>query len=1528
MLKLIVTNMLAVGLTENAADNGFIVNDPITLGYYQDRPARGVVTTRNDGMLIQDVRFYDWPAGTVGFMDCSHCEHDAATDTGARTAYVQGVYWSPTFQGRKIQYNIPQRGIFRDIDGTLTGQIGWATYYFPHNDVPECTRDETNFNGLICTDQVQVRRIVFYGYSPNLFDGVSMYIFNCNNKTQGAILSNDQCNTTHNTSSYDFGTQASTVFWRPKQNPAKAWAVAFVTGYTYNPYWGPSGIDWDAMNFQNTPVYNTSDKVITLALNHSEYRETFDFTSGKLNLSNRTSAWTTAGSSCKYGDWQHDWTNKRLFVCINGNQIQSGINATTNATQSYNVTNQPFKMTSIKCRVNCPKSMADQAREDRIRNWSVDDDWIDTSTNGSRRILSTTINKSADEVTIPPSWRMRVDVPRIPETPGTSFKRLEIQGDLVIDEEAAAKNGYIEIYAEVIWIRGNLLVGSNLYNTTTNTPLSEIQPYDGKLKIYLTGSRNADGLTLSQGSSPGNKVLAATGMIYMVGKPRSLYFTKLAAPAKAGDTSIVVLGDASSWIAGSLLGISPTAKNISEFEYLTVTTATYDSATNQTTINIDTSGAKFASFNRSTGQALQYDHYGCTTDESIPGVASGHLDVRADVALLTREITITANELDGGTAAIDGWGASIYTSEVFFPDVVTNTFVAERGSLKLDNVQCEFCGQSDTYQAAIHVENFGTDTTNPAGYVKNSAFFGSNGVAATFSKASDFVLDNNVFFQFTRYGLYFNADNTNLQITNNLIIGVGARNTTTGANHFTDLAACVYSEYNLLGNSSFTNNIAAGCYFHGYIFLGAVCGTSWVYKNNVARISDYPFFIKAPNGNCTYASGMIAYGGNEAGIIFVYTSQSVYVDNIISVDSNIALVINQGTGDNGGSSSPSGYASVENAFIGGPYYPYSACASTVKSRGLSYGGCSNKIGFYIGVVAENGKELPPTPSKLPWYGIMATGAWGGIHKYNNVQVKWFEDNSDYNCKNNYLIQSNDGASDNSAVMLLSNFTKTNVKSTNIMQYTPPGAGWIGIDNCGNWPCTGIKNILVKDTDGSLTGTSSVLIPQNDGVVDSTCRLEGILSYHCSSTYWALLVFQSLDIDRDSRIISPINVTSDGFTNDLNTMMDNCWDGFYTCLKRLSRFPTLVRTGKNYNINAQGTLPTLLQFTMFGANDTDYVLVNIHYTQGTAVLVKDKSGNDIKPKILGPNEDASFTSATCGAFTYQPSSAFITVKITGSTDCVPTLYVSNTVYANVRYPMTVDEFYSVDGATKFIDNIAAVLGIPSYKIRVVSIDRSSNSSKRLLTNSRILIDDSEKAWVQALVILPDADQTVNSTSAAVTAQSYISLLTSAVNSGALAINGKSPDSASFTAYLSGNSTATSTDGSSQTTTIIVIAVVIPVFVVTLAIVGYVCYKKSKLKKKVKAQEKLEAKSLDTIQHKIAQKPEHHVTDEDHSHNQSNIQLNQNNSMVTESHVRNPTDRIIVDNKMIGDRILVDNGVNSIDSPNKITILPKAKDDYRL
>ena len=155
---------------------------------------RGIITPRSEWFGVKNVEFHNWnwtgggnPAAAIG--SCSHCWHDAATDSGARQVNFAGLKFTNVVT--RINYQVPWRAIYYDVDGTLTGAgaKSWAMPYWNHNHwKPACVVDDKQYSasarspsaaaatGLKCTSAVTVRRVAWYGYSPSNFRLMAMRI--------------------------------------------------------------------------------------------------------------------------------------------------------------------------------------------------------------------------------------------------------------------------------------------------------------------------------------------------------------------------------------------------------------------------------------------------------------------------------------------------------------------------------------------------------------------------------------------------------------------------------------------------------------------------------------------------------------------------------------------------------------------------------------------------------------------------------------------------------------------------------------------------------------------------------------------------------------------------------------------------------------------------------------------------------------------------------------------------------------------------------------------------------------------------------------------------------------------------------------------------------------------------------------------------------------------------------------------------------------------------------------------------------
>jgi len=163
------------------ATNISLVNKALIIGRTENGvggATHGIIGPRANWFTINDVKFYNFDTTDGALGDCSHCQHSASTDSGARTIFTSKLSFDASVK-RKVWYRYPYRGIYSDLDGTLTG-LGagsWATAYFRHNDWPgQCTYDDAVYNGHICNPNVQVRRIGFYGMTPSSFTAMNIKI--------------------------------------------------------------------------------------------------------------------------------------------------------------------------------------------------------------------------------------------------------------------------------------------------------------------------------------------------------------------------------------------------------------------------------------------------------------------------------------------------------------------------------------------------------------------------------------------------------------------------------------------------------------------------------------------------------------------------------------------------------------------------------------------------------------------------------------------------------------------------------------------------------------------------------------------------------------------------------------------------------------------------------------------------------------------------------------------------------------------------------------------------------------------------------------------------------------------------------------------------------------------------------------------------------------------------------------------------------------------------------------------------------
>jgi len=171
-------------LTGSRPDGSTFIKGALMVGYsdntdtgnmleYADREQPDMTTAspigmfgpRSDNFQVSDAKFFRYNINNAAALSsCSHCWHDASTDSGARMVTFTTITMDPTTVTLKARFETPFRAIFYDTDGSLTGKgaDSWMIPYWKHNDwSASCEKVETTKvnggatnEGLLCDNTV------------------------------------------------------------------------------------------------------------------------------------------------------------------------------------------------------------------------------------------------------------------------------------------------------------------------------------------------------------------------------------------------------------------------------------------------------------------------------------------------------------------------------------------------------------------------------------------------------------------------------------------------------------------------------------------------------------------------------------------------------------------------------------------------------------------------------------------------------------------------------------------------------------------------------------------------------------------------------------------------------------------------------------------------------------------------------------------------------------------------------------------------------------------------------------------------------------------------------------------------------------------------------------------------------------------------------------------------------------------------------------------------------------------------------
>jgi len=602
------------------------------------------------------------------------------------------------------------------------------------------------------------------------------------------------------------------------------------------------------------------------------------------------------------------------------------------------------------------------------------------------------------------------------------------------------------------------------------------------------------------------------------------------------------------------------------------------------------------------------------------------------------------------------------------------------------------------------------------------------------------------------------------------------------------------------------------------------------------------------NGNNTYCfeATDISIASSHAGIISNFNGVGFSLQRVILAENQYASKIWYG---NDADENRLTFTNLVISAMARPNCPY--CYSIA-------GACQNLVAILIPIVQIHGKSIPI--DKVNPDGLLSQCIDAAFDSkliltnvtFMNYKLDYSKDNnSNYAsyCQNNFLFQQPD-IPDAASRIFMTGVTNVNGDPSAIIVEQEPNInflGWRG--GCGDFNCTGNKNYLVTDLDGSFFGYKGQILPQNLGINSPACTSTQNTwdAQMCTGINFGIMEFQNDGPDQRQRLISPLNVSSQYMYSTLNEWREWQWLGPDPLNMRLARFNGIVETNKSLWLQYTVTVPEQLKFKLETYVQPWWVIISMWYERPNVIEVWNMFNNTfISP--FRPDQKIDLTTMVdqCGANIYNSNNCTITFVLNSQPGCVLKVRTINAIKITMHLTNTVEDFYSNDGQTTFIDKISTFLGLDMGRIRIAGISSGSTIVDFAIVENLTLQNSTspDDSLASNASTTPNSSQIQNFNAMASELTNYGNQLTQAVNNGSLVMPSKLGNVTGITTQLVvTNITATNTTNNTNNTnntngttnhstktndnsnlTVILIATLIPSFVLIILII--ICCIKNK------------------------------------------------------------------------------------------------------
>jgi len=134
--------------------------------------------------------------------------------------------------------------------------------------------------------------------------------------------------------------------------------------------------------------------------------------------------------------------------------------------------------------------------------------------------------------------------------------------------------------------------------------------------------------------------------------------------------------------------------------------------------------------------------------------------------------------------------------------------------------------------------------------------------------------------------------------------------------------------------------------------------------------------------------------------------------------------------------------------------------------------------------------------------------------------------------------------------------------------------------------------------------------------------------------------------------------------------------------RLGRFISIVQLYQMYNMSFASNPPNdmrlQLQKRTPGGNNSDWIIVKLYYP--------------FPISLLDNNSQQKLDTTKCGSNIFYYFNYTIHFVITGDTNCMVRVTLTNSVQLTLHFSMDINDFFSSNGATRLVDRMCAILHI--------------------------------------------------------------------------------------------------------------------------------------------------------------------------------------------------------------------------------------------